>query len=91
MVAPVMGHSNKASAYDQAFGPASVRLPGASEPAAPDSAQVEMRFQRSGRTLIWNGREGSLLEFAERHAILVQRAMAGPSCLTGEKLSLIHI
>jgi len=71
----------------EAFGPASVRLPGASassaEPpgaAAEAAAEVEVRFQRSGRTLAWDGRDASLLDFAERHGIAVESGCRSGGC-----------
>lgn len=39
-----------------------------------------MRFQRTGRTLTWDERDGSLLEFAERHAILVESGCRSGGC-----------
>ena len=36
------------------------------------SREVDVRFRRSGRTLLWNGQHASLLDFAERHGIDVE-------------------
>jgi ferredoxin-NADP reductase len=70
----------------EAFGPASIKLPGAPEAAASADAAIEVRFQRSGRTLTWDGRDASLLDFAERHGIAVEcgcRSGGCGSCETG--------
>ena len=68
----------------EAFGPASGDAPGAvtPSPAAPEpGAQTfEVRFARSGRTLAWDGRDASLLAFAERHAVAVDSGCRAGSC-----------
>jgi ferredoxin-NADP reductase len=69
-----------ADIHYEAFGPASVKLPGASVPAAPVAAGVEVKFQRSGRTLAWDGQDASLLDFAERHGIEVESGCRSGGC-----------
>lgn len=69
-----------ADIHYEAFGPASVKLPGAPEAAAPVVAGVEVKFQRSGRTLAWDGRDASLLDFAERHGIEVESGCRSGGC-----------
>lgn len=69
-----------ADIHYEAFGPASVKLPGATEPKAADVAAVEVRFQRSGRTLNWDGRDASLLDFAERHGVAVESGCRSGGC-----------
>lgn len=64
----------------EAFGPASVRLPGATPAPASTGANVDVRFQRSGRTLTWDGRDASLLDFAERHGIEVESGCRSGGC-----------
>ena len=64
----------------EAFGPASVKLPGAAEAAVPVATAVEVRFQRSGRSLKWEGRDESLLDFAERHGIEVESGCRSGGC-----------
>jgi len=64
----------------EAFGPASVRMPGAADAAVPAPAVVEVRFQRSGRTLNWEGRDASLLDFAERHGVEVESGCRSGGC-----------
>jgi ferredoxin-NADP reductase len=64
----------------EAFGPASVKLPGAAEAAAPTVTGVEVKFHRSGRTLTWDGRNASLLDFAERHGIAVESGCRSGGC-----------
>lgn len=69
-----------ADIHYEAFGPASIRLPGA-EPAPDRPAQaIEVRFHRSRRTLSWDGRDASLLEFAERHGIEVESGCRSGGC-----------
>jgi hypothetical protein len=69
-----------ADIHYEAFGPASVRLPGVADPAAAAVAEVEVQFQRSGRTLLWNGQDASLLDFAERHGIDVESGCRSGGC-----------
>ena len=69
-----------ADLHYEAFGPASVRLPGAAESPAPATSSVEVRFERSGRTLTWDGKDGSLLDFAERHGIEVESGCRSGGC-----------
>ncbi|WP_088286781.1 2Fe-2S iron-sulfur cluster-binding protein [Ideonella sp. A 288] len=69
-----------ADIHFEAFGPASVKLPGTPEAAAPAAAEVEVRFQRSGRTLTWDGRDATLLDFAERHGIAVESGCRSGGC-----------
>jgi ferredoxin len=64
----------------EAFGPASVKLAGAPEVTASAVATVEVRFQRSGRTLAWDGQDASLLDFAERHGIEVESGCRSGGC-----------
>jgi ferredoxin-NADP reductase len=66
----------------EAFGPATVRLARAEAPAA-DAAlagEVEVRFARSGRTLVWDGQDENLLDFAERHALVVDSGCRSGGC-----------
>jgi ferredoxin-NADP reductase len=66
----------------EAFGPASVRLPGDVNPAQPSSAATrhEVHFRHSGRTLVWDGSAANLLEFAESHGISVPSGCRGGGC-----------
>ena len=70
----------------EAFGPASVRFAGGTESASAPTldACVEVQFRRSGRTLAWEGRDESLLEFAERHGLEVASGCRSGSCGTCE-------
>lgn len=69
-----------ADIHYEAFGPASVKLPGAQEAALPAVSGVEVKFQRSGRTLAWSGGDASLLDFAERHGIAVESGCRSGGC-----------
>jgi uncharacterized protein len=69
-----------ADIHHEAFGPASIRLPGAPEGPTLATESFEIRFQRSGRTLVWGGRDASLLDFAERHGIEVESGCRSGGC-----------
>jgi ferredoxin-NADP reductase len=70
-----------ADIHFEAFGPASVKPPGVAEAAvAATATAVEVRFQRSGRTLSWDGRDASLLDFAHRHGIEVESGCRSGGC-----------
>ncbi|RFO97387.1 FAD/NAD(P)-binding oxidoreductase [Rhodoferax lacus] len=66
----------------EAFGPASVRQPadGAKAQAAGGAVSIPVHFQRSGRTLDWNGKQANLLDFAELHGIPVESGCRSGSC-----------
>ncbi len=55
--------------HHEAFGPASVHSLDAHVTELRESPPVQVRFQRAGRTLLWDGRDATLLDFAERHGI----------------------
>lgn len=63
----------------EAFGPASVRA-AASVQAATDATPMEVRFRRSGRTLVWQGEDANLLDFAERHGLVIESGCRSGSC-----------
>lgn len=69
-----------ADIHYEAFGPASVKLPGVAAAAAPMATGVDVRFQRSGRTLTWDAEDASLLDFAERHGIEVESGCRSGGC-----------
>jgi ferredoxin len=73
-----------ADIHSEAFGPASVKLPGVADPAAPLVAEVDVQFRRSGRTLLWSGQDSSLLDFAVRHGIDVDSGCRSGGCGTCE-------
>ena len=76
-----------ADIHCEAFGPASVKVPGLpglpglpGEPMAAAAASFEVKLQRSGRTLTWNGQETSLLDFVERHGVEVASGCRSGGC-----------
>jgi len=69
-----------ADIHYEAFGPASVKLPGVESSSMPVVIGVEVKFQRSGRTLTWDGKDASLLDFAERHGIEVESGCRSGGC-----------
>jgi len=72
--------------HHEAFGPASARSTLAPSRALALSASppLEVMFRRSARTLVWDGTDANLLEFAERHAVSVESGCRVGSCGTCE-------
>jgi len=72
----------RADLHFEAFGPASVRLPGddTAAAAATSAEPLEVRFSRSGRTLVWDGQDANLLDFAERHGVAVESGCRSGGC-----------
>ena len=70
----------------EAFGPASVGAAGPAtiEPLPALDGALDIRFQRSGRTLVWDGRDANLLDFAERQHVAVESGCRSGSCGTCE-------
>ncbi|MCE9661712.1 MAG: 2Fe-2S iron-sulfur cluster binding domain-containing protein [Burkholderiales bacterium] len=70
----------------EAFGPASVRPagPATNESLAAPPTSLEVRLDRSGRTLVWDGQDANLLDFAERHGVAVDSGCRSGSCGTCE-------
>jgi uncharacterized protein len=66
----------------EAFGPASIRLGDTAnaQPAAAVAEAIEVRFERSRRTLVWDGRDANLLEFAERHGVAADSGCRAGGC-----------
>lgn len=72
--------------HHEAFGPASLApVADASGRAATTvEAPVEVQFRRSGRTLVWDGRDASLLDMADRNGIAVDSGCRSGNCGTCE-------
>lgn len=73
---------DEADLHFEAFGPSTVRAHAKSTTpieGAPSGA-VSVEFRRSGRTLPWRGNETSLLDFAERHGVLVDSGCRSGGC-----------
>ncbi|MDP4301199.1 2Fe-2S iron-sulfur cluster-binding protein [Leptothrix discophora] len=66
----------------EAFGPASVQRPAATATRDASAARLPIRFQRSGRSLVWDGQDASLLDFAERHAVPIESGCRSGGCGT---------
>ncbi|MEQ1488930.1 MAG: 2Fe-2S iron-sulfur cluster-binding protein [Terricaulis sp.] len=64
----------------EAFGPASLRP----SVAALEAGPFDVRFRRAGRSIIWNGQDASLLDFAERNGVEVDSGCRSGSCGTCE-------
>jgi uncharacterized protein len=73
--------------HHEAFGPASARsaaqASSRAEVARP-SRSFEVMFRKSARTLVWDGQDASLLDFAERHDVAIESGCRSGSCGTCE-------
>ncbi|MBN8488215.1 MAG: 2Fe-2S iron-sulfur cluster binding domain-containing protein [Burkholderiales bacterium] len=70
----------RSDVHYEAFGPASVAWPGAQPDTMAVAQDIEIRFARSGRTLRWDGGDGTLLDCAERHGVAVESACRCGGC-----------
>lgn len=70
----------------EAFGPASVKLPGSacSSVVAAAPEHLDVKFRRSDRTLVWDGSDASLLDFTDRHGLAIDSGCRSGSCGTCE-------
>ncbi len=80
---------NEQDIHFEAFGPVTVRPAGptTNEPLAASATSatlLEIRLQRSGRSLVWDGQDANLLDFAERHGVPVDSGCRSGSCGTCE-------
>lgn len=66
----------------EAFGPATVRPLGtvSNEPVSAGASSLDVHLRRSGRTLAWDGQDGNLLDFLERHRVPVESGCRSGSC-----------
>ncbi len=69
----------------EAFGPASMPLDASALVQGADVrtgviAPIEVRFIGAERTLVWDGHDASLLDFAERHGVEVDSGCRSGSC-----------
>jgi uncharacterized protein len=72
----------EADIHFEAFGPASVRplASATNEPSDSPAVALDIRFSRSGRTLVWDGQDNNLLDFAERQGVSVESGCRSGSC-----------
>lgn len=69
----------------ESFGPASITrasrkaVPVADQSPSPHP-QINVTFSKSGKTLAWDGRDDTLLDFAERHGITVDSGCRAGGC-----------
>jgi len=75
---------SKEDLHFEAFGPASMRpvSPMTNEPLSAASIALDIKFTRSGRSLLWDGGDANLLDFAERHGVAVDSGCRSGSCGT---------
>ncbi len=71
-----------ADIHFEAFGPATVRLGDAKVPLSAQASDTvfSIKFRQSNRTIAWDGRDESLLEFAERRGIVIDAGCRTGSC-----------
>jgi ferredoxin-NADP reductase len=74
-----------ADIHFEAFGPASVHLSDPQSSVAQGDklaspSPIEIRFNGSQRSLVWDNREPNLLDFAESHGIRVESGCRSGSC-----------
>ncbi len=73
----------EADIHFEAFGPASLE-PAKRGPRAALAEPIDVRFERSKRTLAWDGLDATLLDFAERKGIAMESGCRSGSCGTCE-------
>ncbi len=66
----------------EAFGPASIKLPGAAAAGAlsTEVEPIDVTFSRSDRTLVWNGQDANLLDFTDRYGLAIDSGCRSGSC-----------
>ena len=69
-----------ADIHYELFGPASLRSGAVDRQVPAVEAPIDVQFRRSGRTLAWDGRDSSLLDFAERNNIIVDSGCRLGTC-----------
>nr|WP_315491164.1 2Fe-2S iron-sulfur cluster-binding protein [uncultured Rhodoferax sp.] len=76
----------EADIHYESFGPATVRpaIPSSNEPLAGTVVSWDVRLNRSGRTLVWDGQDNNLLDFVERQGVAVDSGCRSGSCGTCE-------
>jgi ferredoxin len=72
--------------FYEAFGPASVKRAAKPPEKAGETSQpeagVDVTFAKSGRTLVWDGKTPTLLEFAEQHGVPMDSGCRAGNCGT---------
>ena len=67
--------------HHEAFGPASGPSPAHQRsPGVRLAKPVNVRFKKAGRTLVWDGADTNLLDFAERHGLAPESGCRSGSC-----------
>ena len=72
----------KEDIHFEAFVPATVKKTKAEAPEAGEGKAVEVVFDRSGKTLKWDGGAETLLEFAEDNGIVIESGCRAGNCGT---------
>ena len=72
----------KGHIHFEAFGPATVKSVAKSHPEMYKGEEIEVTFARSGKTLMWDGSEPSLLDFAEANGVVIDSGCRAGNCGT---------
>ena len=68
----------------ESFGPASISKSSRKQASMPEddasNEQVTVTFSKSGKSLIWDGQDDTLLDFAERHGVDVDSGCRAGGC-----------
>ena len=68
--------------HHEAFGAATVKKTKTEKPAGEAATMVEVVFDRSGKTLQWDGSAETLLDFAEANGIIIESGCRAGNCGT---------
>ena len=83
----------KKNIHFEAFGPATVKGCKA-DTGKGDSAKIDIQFEKSGKTLTWDSKAASLLDFAEANGVPIDsgcRAGNCGTCLTAIKSGTVEL
>jgi len=83
----------KKNIHFEAFGPATVKGCKA-DTGEKSSAKIDIQFEKSGKTLVWDAKAASLLDFAEANGIPIDsgcRAGNCGTCLTAIKSGEVEL
>ena len=83
----------KKNIHFEAFGPATVKKC-KQETTKDDSVKISIQFEKSGKTLAWDSKSASLLDFAEANGIPIDsgcRAGNCGTCLTAIKSGNVEL
>ena len=74
-------HEPKKNIHFEAFGPATVKIC-KKDSDKESTSNINIEFKKSGKTLSWNSKSGSLLDFAEENQIPIDSGCRAGNCGT---------